>query len=112
MNLKLEKSEEAKTYPEAIREKAIVLAEAGAWFSLRTYLWLFLGFAMLCGFHVAVSAYLLENLRSFLFIFGLMALVAIIPKLRVRRLLMTRREEILRAIRGGFNGPDNDLPPF
>lgn len=110
MNLNLKNSDEAQTYPEDIRDKAVGLAENCAWFSLRTYLWLFLGFVMLCILHVMLLAYLHKALSSFLFIFGLMSLGVFVPRLMVRRLLVTHRDEILRIIHGGFNGPDKDRP--
>ena len=111
MKLKLAQSSEARSYPDEIRDRAIGLAQSFAWFSARTYFWILLGLLALIALFVAASGILPEVLCSIFFGFGLMSLAVFVPYLMARRLLITRRDEILRIIRGGFNGADKDRPP-
>ncbi len=111
MLLSSQTTQEALTYHEEIRDQAIGLAESLTWFSARTYLWFLIGILALIAFHVAIAGILPTNLQFVPFAFGLMSLAVFVPILMTRRLLIVRREDILRIIRGGFNGPDKDQPP-
>ena len=110
MNFRLIESEAALTYPEEIRAEAVKLSKT---YSLVHPLSFFLmgatilTMATIC---VLLRDYVNNFMQSFLCFMGAFLVVRfVIPIFVGRRILLSRKDEILRVIQGGFNGPDKSL---
>lgn len=112
MNLRLENSEAAHTYSEEIREKAVSYASDYVFFSVMTYVLLGLGLGVVIFINLATNDFLPNGFQTFLVLFLTCLIWQLIKNFMGRRILISRRDEILRLINGGFNGPDSCRPPL
>ncbi len=106
----LAKSDAILSYPAEMRSKAMPHALAYVWFSPLTYFWLILGIVAIVLIHLLLVRVLPDGVMTGLDIFLTMLLMGFISQVMARRMLVIRREEILRLINGGFNGPDKNYP--
>ena len=103
-------SEAARTYPEENRTRAVACASGYVLFSPITYTWLLLGMAVVILIHVAAADFIPDGPRTGLDFCLTFLCWALIRNHMCRRMLVTRRAEIMRLIQGGYNGPDKNHP--
>ena len=110
MKLRLVECDAALSYSQDIRCQAASLASNYAWFSPLTYLWFVVGMLFVVLIHPAASVFVPHGVLPGLDFFLIFLQIVLIPSFVGRRMLVTRREEIIRLINGGYNGPDKSHP--
>ena len=108
MKWSLIESEAARTYPAEIRDRVAACASGYVLFSPLTYAWLLLGMAVVILIHVVVADFFPDGPRLGVDFFLTFLCWALIRNHMGRRMLVTRRAEIMRLVHGGYNGPDKN----